>query len=399
MIALGINEGSKVILLRLTFHCCFIFFWILSNSCKTAIDEEWGDLKVDSNIIVAFKLDSLSSNHWPVGQVWMSSDGIEYLIHQNPFPTDPNRIFFSSLDTRKKSFSFNFDVEGPNGVGSLTDFYFHDFDSIFLIDRYAYKMSLVDSTGELRRVYRLKNSDGINPDDLSVLPYSMENRKLIKRGNSILIPAIPDIEPFESNYTLDNLVLDVNIENGNVEKKIGFPKTYQGDFRGDPDHFMPSFSSFEDKYLLVSYPIVDSIFKFDLGSDELIPIFNSPSVLVKDIDPANYLNWGSEERIRYQLAVPRHYSIIYDPYREYFLRVSFGGFDIESVSEMTQRRPAIRPQKCSLVIHDIYGKVKGRYIVNTNYNPSEILVLKRGVFIGVKSDLEDEKVYHKIIFD
>lgn len=393
------NEGSRVIRLRMTFHFFLIFLGTLVISCDRAINEEWKVLKVDPNIVISFKLDSLSSNYWPVGQLWTSKDGSEYLIHQNPFPTDPNRIFFSSLDTSENSFLLNFEVEGPDGVGWTTDFYFHDFDSIFLIDRYSYKMFLVDSTSKLKKVYRLKESDGTNPDDSSVLAYSMENRKIIKLGNSILIPAVPDIEPFETNYALSNLVLEVNIENGEVKRKIGFPRSYQGEFRGDPDHFLPSFSSLYEQTLLVSYPIVDSIFSFDLESNELNPQFYSGSLLVNDISAADPSNWGNEQRINYQLAVPRHYSIIYDPYRKYFLRVSFGGFDSESVSEMTKRRPALKPRKSSLVFHDISGRVIERFIVEGDYNPSEILVLQRGLFIAIKSELEDEKEYHKIIID
>lgn len=393
------NERSRVIRLRKIFHFLLISLGVQIISCARALDNEWEKLKVDPKIVVSFKLDSLSSNYWPAGQIWTSKDSDEYLIHQNPFPTDPNRIFFSCLDASKNSFNLDFAVEGPDGVGYITDFYFHDFDSIFLIDRYSYKMSLVDSVGRLRKVYGLKESDGTKPDDSSVLPYSMENRKIIKIGDLIVVPAIPDMDPFESNYTSRNLILEINIENGEVKKKIGFPKSYQGGFRGDPDHFIPSFSFFDNQTLLVSYPIVDSIFEVDLKTNEINPKFNSESVLVRDISPANPANWGNEERITYQLAVPRHFSIIYDPYRKLFIRVSFSGFDSESVSEMIKRRPALKPRKSSLVIHDISGRVIKRFIVDSDYNPMEILVLHRGLFIAINTDLEDEKEYHKIIVD
>jgi hypothetical protein len=82
-----------------------------------------------------------------------------------------------------------------------------------------------------------------------------------------------------------------------------------------------------------------------------------------------------------------------------FLRISNSGFDDESVSEMIKRKPALRPSKSSMVIHEFSGKVIGRFIIESKYNSSDILVLERGLFIALNTQLENEKVYHKIIID
>jgi hypothetical protein len=394
-----VDGGSKVFQLPKTFHLFLILILIFFISCTSNMDGQWVKLKVDTNIALSFKLDSLSSNYWPVSQLFKTEDGNEYLIHQNPFPTNPNRLFFSSLNSLEESFFLNFEVEGPKGVGGITDFYFYNFDSIFLIDRYSYRMSLVDSLGQLKMVYRLKENDGNEPDDSSVLPFSMDNRKIMKTGKFILIPVIPDVDPFESDYKLRNLILVVNIENGEMKKKIGFPRSYQGGFRGDLFHYIPSFSLIDDKNLIVSYPLTDSIFRINIDSDEIVPEFHSKSILMKGMTAADPSKWGDEESIRFQLAVPRHTSVIHDPYRKNYLRVSNSGFDDESVSEMIKRRPALRPSKSSMVIHEFSGKVIGRFIIDDEYNDSDILVLERGLFIALKSQLEDEKVYHKIIID
>jgi hypothetical protein len=399
MKSLIFNEWSKVFHIPKTFHLFLILALIFFTSCTNDVDEQWGNLKIDKNNALSFKLDSLSSNYWQVSQIYITEECNEYIVHQNPFPTNPNKFFFSSLNPLEESFTLNFEVEGPKGVGAITDFYFHNFDSIFLIDRYAYRMSLVDSLGQLKMDYRLKENDGNEPDESSVLTFSMDNRKIMKTGKFILIPVIPDIDPFESDYRLRNLILAVDIENRKMEKIIGFPTSYQGGFRGDLFHYIPSFALIDDKNLIVSYPLTDSVFRVNIDSDEIVPEFFSKSILMKGMTAADPSKWDDVERKRFQLSVPRHTSIIHDPYRKMFLRISNSGFDDESVSEMIKRKPALRPSKSSMVIHEFSGKVIGRFIIESKYNSSDILVLERGLFIALNTQLENEKVYHKIIID
>lgn len=368
-------------------------------SCSTEDGGRLSELKVDRNVSIGFLIDSLSANYWPVSQDWVSKENNQYIIHQNPFPSDPNRLFFSNLNINENGFSLDFEVEGPNGVGAITDFYFYNFDSIFLVDRYSYKMSLVDSIGNVKKVFRLKESDGNRPDDLSVLPYTLSGRGIIKIGQFLLIPTVPDVDPLETDYSLKNLILSVNISNGEVKKILGFPNSYKGAFRGGPDHFLPSLSIYQGESILVSYPITDSVFVYDIETSNLVPRFSSNSILVKNNKPADRSKWESEDRLRYQLGVSRHYSIIFDNYRKQILRVSYEAFDEESISEILNRRPAKTTRRSSLTVHNETGQIIGSFLIGSKYNPMDILVLESGVFVALNLKNEDEKEYHKIIID
>lgn len=393
------HERIGGIQFTLTFHFFIPVLMAFLVACGTEYESKLSEFKIDKRVSIGFNLDSLSSNYWPVGQHWVSKENIQYLIHQNPFPTDPNRLFFSNLNKIDQGFSIEFEVEGPNGVGAITDFYFHNFDSIFLIDRYSYQMSLVDSFGNLKKVFRLKETDGNKPDNSSVLPYTISGRAIMKIGQYLLIPTVPDADPIESDYSLKNLLLVVNLESGQVKKMLGFPKSYKGAFRGGADHFLPSLSQFQGNTILVSYPIVDSIFVFDLETENLVLRFYSSSTLVKNIEAASPSKWGNEDKVRYRLGVPRHYSIIFDHFRKQFLRVSFEAFDQESISEILNRRPAITSRKSSLIVHNETGQIIGSFIIGLNYNPMDILILESGVFIALNSKNEDKKEYHKILID
>jgi hypothetical protein len=198
-----------------------------------------------------------------------------------------------------------------NGVGNVSEFYYHSFDSIFLVDRYRYLVSLADSSGKVFRSYRLKGDGSDMPDDISVLPWSTSKARIFKRGNSLFIPGIPDTDPYMSQYQKENLLVELNLATGEFTTMLGYPKSYQsGQFWGGSDHILPSFSPYHDpEVILVSFPLSDSIFLFDIKSKKLSPFKWMRSSKKEDAVPINFEESQTDRGREFQLGTDYYFSV------------------------------------------------------------------------------------------
>lgn len=391
MIKLTIKLPSKL----------FAFFIVIFIACHDQNEKNLEDLNLNPNQLIKIEFEDNATNNWLFHQSIQLKKEEPYLIFQNPFPTDPNLLFLTAFGDEAKNITLKFENEGPDGVGYITDFYFHNTDSIFLIDRYSYRMSLVDSAGKMKETYRIKKTDGNRPDASSSLPFTLKGRGIIFKDNSILIPTIPDVDPHDTNYSNKNLMIKINLLTKSFEYLLGYPSSFKDGFLGGPDHFLPSISEYKNHWeLLISYPTSDSVFIFDLNENTLRPFFVSESELVKNTIKANPQKWQEEDRRTHQLAASRHSEIIFDQYRDKIYRFSMQGFDDDSIDKILSGETG-NPRKVSLNYHDSKGRLLGKFYIDANhYDPSDILVLKKGVYLGeISSKSENEKTFHKIEFD
>ncbi|HAZ23632.1 MAG TPA: hypothetical protein DCY95_02255, partial [Algoriphagus sp.] len=184
-------------------------------------------IKLDSNSQKVIPINNLSTEFSILSQLSFREDGEVLFIHLNYFDSDPNYLFVNSLDDPEVDLVLKFDGRGPNEVGGVTDFYFHDYDSIFLIDRYRYQVSLADSSGEVLKRYRLKENDSNMPGEDSVLPWVTSKSRIFKRGRYLYIPCIPDQDPFKSQYKRNNLLIKLDLKSGDYTTLLGYPELYQ----------------------------------------------------------------------------------------------------------------------------------------------------------------------------
>lgn len=379
----------------------FLSFIFTVSNCSDHKISKSEFLNLDFKEFITISLNNNATNSWLYHQIFDLNNGSKYMVFQNPFPMNPNRLFLNSLEEKEKNIELIFDVEGPYGVGNVTDFYLHNFDSIFLVDRYSYLLSLVDSSGKVKISYRLKKSEGNKPDEVSSLPFTLKGRDIRLADGSIYIPTVPDIDPYQNAYKNKNLIVKVDLSDGKIEYLLGFPTSFGNEFLGGPDHFLPSITAFRNpNEFLISYPTSDSVYFFDAKNDVLRKMFISKSDFVENIKSPNPQNWEYEDRTRHQLETPRHALVIFDQFREKIYRISLGGFDDESVDKIL-KNSKVTPRKASLNVHDITGRLISTHVIDTrNYDPFDIIVLENGLYLGEDSNKsEDEKTFYKIAFD
>jgi nitrogen regulatory protein PII-like uncharacterized protein len=381
-----------------------LFFLSLSfNSCTkdAEILNKEKTLALDPNNLSKIPVNDKSSNVFLLSQIHLEENGNPLFIHLNYFDSDPNYLFVNSLNDPTLDLALEFENEGPNGVGGVTEFYFHSFDSIFLVDRYRYLVSLADSSGLVKKSYRLKNNDSNMPDAESVLPWSTSKSRIFLRGKFLYIPTVPDTDPFKSTYKKKNLLLKLDLETGDYTALLGYPEWYQdGSFWGGQDHILPSISPMEDQNkLLISLPLVDSVYLFDLETESMTPYFHMGSSNIESPIPINFEDNQTDKSRHFQLGTDYYFSINYDPYRKEFWRVFFKRYDDESITKILKRESGRSNQKFFLVYDENLKKI-GEFEIDEelNMNAYDLLFLENGALISATPDsIEDEVIFRRLI--
>lgn len=359
-------------------------------------------LTLEQSKAITIPINSKSGDFSLLNQYYNSGTGIEYLIHINPFPSNPNYLFLDNISSPNSPIRLEFPVEGPNGIGSMTDFYFHNFDSIFVVDRYAYSLSLVDSSANLLRKYRLNHSQSNYPGDESVLPYFTSNSQAIKRGEILYLPGIPDKESFESGYSKHNLLMVLNLDTGELTYMLGYPSKYKSGFWGGYDHIIPSISETDDlNKLLISYPIDDSVYIFDLSKQELSPAFYAKSNLLDDINPAPRFAMDRESVISYQYGTDRYFSLFFDSYRKEYYRFVYKAYPEEALQNMLNRTAQTRivNDKSLMRFDENFNLIKELKLPSTVTGVDDFISIKSGVYLRLYENNENSKKFIPIVFD
>jgi len=380
-----------------------LFFSLSFYSCSKDVDtfNKEKTLALDPTNLSTIPVNDKSSNVFALSQIHLEENGNPLFIHLNYFDSNPNYLFVNSLNDPTLDLVLEFENEGPNGVGGVTEFYFHSFDSIFLVDRYRYLVSLADSSGLVKKSYRLKNSDSNRPDAESVLPWSTPKSRIFLRGKFLYIPTLPDTDPFKSQYKKKNLLLKLDLETGDYTALLGYPEWYQdGNFWGGPDHKLPSISPMEDQNkLLISFPLVDSVYLFDLETESMTPYFHMGSSNIESPIPINFEDNQTDKSRHFQLGTDYYFSINYDPYRKEFWRVFFKRYDEESITKILKRESGRSNQQFFLVYDENLKKI-GEYEIDEelNMNAYDLLFLENGAFISATPDsIEDEVIFRRLI--
>lgn len=349
-------------------------------------------------------VNDLSTDFSLLSQVSFQGNGDALFIHLNYFDSDPNYLFVNSLDDPEMDLVLKFDGEGPNEVGGVTDFYFHDYDSIFLIDRYRYQVSLADSSGKVLRRYRLKENDSNMPGEDSVLPWVSSKSRIFLRGSDLYIPCIPDQDPFKSKYKKENLLIKLDLKSGDYSTLLGYPDLYQtDDFWGNPDHIIPSISPSDDpEFIFVSFPLADSIYRLNLKTEELEPYFWMGS---DQLDPPVFINfedYQTDKMRRYQLGTDYYFSLNFDPFRKLYWRIVYKKYDDESLDRMVNRKGSGKPNKKYMIIYAETLNRIGEFDLDSipKFVGYDFIILKDGPYISVTpEDVEDEKVFQRMVLE
>jgi hypothetical protein len=338
-----------------------------------------------------------------LSQIHLEENGNPLFIHINYFDSNPNYLFVNSLNDPTLDLVLEFENEGPNGVGGVTEFYFHSFDSIFLVDRYRYLVSLADSSGLVKKSYRLKNNDSNMPDAESVLPWSNSKSRIFLRGKFLYIPTSSDTDPFKSQYKKKNLLLKLDLETGDYTALLGYPEWYQdGKYWVGPDHVTPSITRLDDlNKVLVSFPLVDSVYLLDLKTEKMKPYFWMGSSNIESPVPIKYEDNQSDIARRFQLGTDYYFSINYDPYRKEYWRLFYKQYDEESIDKMLNRESGSPNEKSIIVYNENLERI-GEFDFEKSWrgNGYDLVFFEDGAYFSSTPDsIEDQMIFRQLIIN
>lgn len=370
-------------------------------ACKNS-SNEIKPLTFQENTDLEISVDQFSTNIFLLSQLLTTGEGSEFLIHINTFASNPNYIFFDNLQNPEKSFRLDLPQDGPEGVGRMTDLHVASMDSIFVFDRYAYRMSLIDTSGKIKRAYRLKISEGTKPDEDSAIPRISSKSLAFTRGRTIYIPAIPDTDPYQLGYKNENLLIALDLENGQFEYMLGFPSKYKngGDW-GGPDHFLPSIAATEEpSKVLISYPVDDSLYVFDLSEKELKPAFFLKSQLLSDRYSSNQIDRNNHEQVlKHQLGTDYFFSLIYDSFRKKYYRFASQRYSEEDIDKMIKREKG-GANKQSVIEFDAELNFIQEYSLPKGRTPYTFYPRESGCYFSLLNTNDENKIIlNKAIFD
>jgi hypothetical protein len=131
---------------------------LLANpSCKQA-DRAASYELIRSDVELSFPLDKDMKSSLYAYSLYTDGEGKEYLTIRNP---ETNDIHFYDMATRRPDFRVSFAREGNHGVGRISGYHIHNFDSIFLITNIP-MIVLADTAGTVKDRYLYETtSDGI----------------------------------------------------------------------------------------------------------------------------------------------------------------------------------------------------------------------------------------------
>ncbi|MFC3416660.1 DUF4221 family protein [Algoriphagus hitonicola] len=378
------------------FFFLFLCFLFLSIGCNQKSKQT--EIKLISKGIFEIPIDEQTSKSWSFIETYEDKNG-EYLVFHDFLKTEPRFIHFVNIRDTTQSFNIPLAINGPNGIGHLDGFYVRNLDSIFVLNRYAYQLNLVDSSGKVKDTYRLRADDSNEPALDSTLPFPWTFAPIIDLGEMLLIPSYPDAHPFKQGYKQKNLAIALDPKSKEFEYKLGFSDKYfssgfWGVFLETPSYTV----NYRDSVIIQSFPIDDRVFVFDFD----LNLINSPSLFKNYYSDKFHslpdLNMERDVFYPNTYSNPSNKAIIYDPYRQLYYRTYQEAYSQEAIDEMLYSshrslKEQEQPRKIIQVMDSDFNELGVVFLEKEKYWIDDIQVVRDGLLIWIDTDDEDKKIF------
>ncbi|WGH74119.1 hypothetical protein P8625_08285 [Tenacibaculum tangerinum] len=223
------------------------------------------------------------------------NDKSTFNIRSAEFSNFNNESFFSFLNINdntlvkyvgeeKKASVLNLDSEGEDGVGSLDFFSTHKFiskDSILILQSQIGKMFLLNSKGKKLKTYELYNVS--EKGSFVTFPSNGVLNPILYDDNQNIFTRCSMVKYFK-DYQNIKLVKKINLQNNYSEDILSLPKIYNDGFWGALFKYEPSICFYDKEHLLVSFPIVNDIYKVNLKGESIEKISIKSKFLSKKMN-------------------------------------------------------------------------------------------------------------------
>lgn len=266
-----------------------------------------------------------------------------------------NEIKIYDLNTGKVMDSIQFQPEGPESVGRIYDFHIHNKDSIFLNDRYGYKIHLVDK--KAKKI----NSFSILPEntvfDKGGIPQAQRTALTMfgiysparVLNDYLYVSSSPDRDLMEPDfYDSEELGIRINLNTRKYEYLMGYPESHKNNIWGVD--FSKVYSTFnEDENLFVySFPIDENIYTTSNHQSFDRHLYNSISF--PKVKPMAKPDRDFSVYYKYTKFNSAYVNILYDSHRKLYYRL--GRYKVREEDYTAPTTSLANPQDIVIIVHD-----------------------------------------------
>lgn len=360
----------------------FIFLILIMASffsCKNAKITDECTL-VSTGEKIEFKIPDDIKNTSPCLQYYVSKKGNPYLCYLN---MRNNKILFFNINSEKLSFSIKMPRVGPQGVGKIKSFVVHNMDTILLTTGQMNVLYLIDSSGTLRRKFRIKdikngtNNTYIRHSFVSQRSLIVVNNKILAATHILTRPGPEDLE----NY---KICLEIDMKNNTQQLlPMTFPPLSSRDNEPVPTYYSTLMTN--DKFI---YSFQSSHNLYLTDDHQKVTVIPAKSRYIKKDFKLIDLTSGSYfKTIKSSLENPGYTNFFYDKYRDVYYRFAYPGSklddsykteDMTVLSDINEFRPVF-----SIMILNSELEVVGEKLMPENtYHILMSFVGKEGLYIS-----------------
>jgi hypothetical protein len=381
------------------FNSLFLFLLFFIIGC-TVPSEKYSQVELVSKRIIEIPINENTSNDWWTLQ-YLDLKSNEYLVYHDRIKSQLKKIHFYNLQDREKSFDVEVEIEGPNGVGHLDSFYVRNLDSIFVLNQYAYRLYLIDTSGIVKDMFQLIGDNLQGTSEITYLPIPLPWTPIVDLGNKLIFPARPDVNTTE-NYTPEiyKTGISLDLDSKAFSYEFDFSASYFNSGFWGFHLELPSFTvNFKDSLLIQSFPIDDRVMVYDFD----LSLLDSPSLFKEYYEGAfhSLIEPTQESDIFYPhiFSNPSNMSILWDPYRELYYRIFSGPYSQEIIERRRKNNFAPLtenneyPERRIMIFDREFKEIGVLELDKEKYSVQLIRVVKEGLLIPAKSNDEDKNVF------
>ena len=295
-------------------HPYLLFVFILfCSSCQEA-EQENSKISWEITKSISLEMDSLSPNflHPPLQVI--EENRLVHLNRRN------NSLDIHNLQTGKLSQRIALAQEGEDGVGSISNYLWHNADSIFVINSYQYSAYLINQEGKVLRRYKfLDGQPGKHSSLPEIFPFELPP---VLQDGELYIAAAPDADPsYKDYYQLNTLCIILNLKTGDYRYTYRYPELYQ-------EGFFPNIQTMycrtyipEKKLFAYSFGAEPYLHFTNYGNDTKSSLATSKALLpIKPYDKS--LNEDEMNELSKRVDA-FYFTVKYDSYRKLLWRDAF----------------------------------------------------------------------------
>lgn len=277
---------------------------------------------------------------------------------------------------------------GPNGIHSYSGFFVQDIDSIYIVSSYKYKLFLMNRRGIKKKTYSLAENDKASA--ISSLPVAFSYSPVLLSGEHIFVGGIPDQPPYENDFSMNNLLIKLNLRNADFKYSLGYPETYKHSFAFGPATKV-SYCINEDDEIIVSYPLDNQLYRMSDNSLEIMSAEKSSFIEV-ELPQKRPPDNGFEYNIEI-LQMDKYSALYYDKYNKLYYRVVQEGMEKQDAVQFMKSNVIAKLGKRYLMVYTKDFKLIGEFEIHNQSGESEMFIMEGGLFIKGKYPENEDNIY------